>query len=94
MAYQHFNKLLCLGAFGWHVFQRVITAAFTAYIRFLARIHFGIGEESVLEIVNAGFNRFGISDRTQVPGDSQAPFVRLFDCGTHFFTGNVRVGLE
>ena len=48
----------------------------------------------MLEIIDADLGRFAITDRTQVPGDFQPAFVRLFYRRAQLFARDIHVGFE
>src|SRR5262249_4535144 len=74
--------------------ERVVALAGAARVRLLPGVHLGVREESVLEVVDSGLDRFGIRDGAEMPGYLEAALVRLADGGAQFLARAVLVGLE
>src|SRR6185437_8634650 len=69
MADQQRNQLIGFRAAWLHVLQGVITPAAATEIGFLVGIIRGVCKEAMLQAVDSGLDRFGISDRAQMSED-------------------------
>ncbi len=93
VAHQSCNQLVRVCAARNRMLNCVI-AIVAAHVGFFIRIQLSIGQESVLKIIDSDLHRFCVAHRTQMPRNFQAAFVCLFNCGAHFLTRDMRVGLK
>ena len=82
-----------VGAVGVHVGEGWVAGGAGADVGLFAGIVLRVDEEAVFEVVDAGFDGFGIGDGAEVAGDFEAVLVGLVDGGFELGARDVHVGL-
>ena len=82
-----------VGAVGVHLGEGGVAGGARAVVGLLAGVELGVDHEAVLEVVDAGFDGFGVGDGAEVAGEFEAVLVGGVDGGFELGAGDVHVGL-